>query len=482
MVEGLNSSFAGPHRAGTYSLLPFKFMPLDDSRYVAVNAGGDYLLAPRSDILATVEHRLHPTHRRFDDFEARNFLTTSDPQSAVELLATHYRTRMSRLPDFTALHIFVVTLRCDHSCRYCQVSRVSENKTAYDMPTEVADRGLGHVFRSPSPTIKIEFQGGEPLLNFSLIRHIVKKAQQMNDGRNLQYVIATNLVYLDDEIIDFCRDRPIYFSTSLDGPRGVHDSNRPRPGRNSYDLAIAGIEKIRTTLGPERVSALMTSTPESLRMPEAIVDEYVRQGFGTIFLRHISPYGFAARAQSRLGYETEEFIAFYKRALDHIINLNRSGTIIVEAYSALLLTRILTSFPTSYVDLQSPAGTGIAAILYNYNGKVYAADEGRMLAEMDDETFCLGRVDDCYDKLFLGSGLLPILYDSMVESVPLCADCAFQLYCGTDPVFHHRTQGDFVGHRPTSAFCRRNMEVIRHLITLLEDSPAAAKVLRSWVA
>jgi hypothetical protein len=54
-------------------------------------------------------------------------------------------------------------------------------------------------------------------------------------------------------------------------------------------------------------------------------------------------------------------------------------------------------------------------------------------------------------------------------------------FCGSDPVFHHRTQGDMVGHRPTSAFCRRNMEIMRHLIRLLEDEPETAAILRSWI-
>jgi len=69
----------------------------------------------------------------------------------------------------------------------------------------------------------------------------------------------------------------------------------------------------------------------------------------------------------------------------------------------------------------------------------------------------------------------------MAEAVPMCVDCGFLPYCGSDPVLHHATQGDFVGFKPTSAYCRKNMAVLRHLIGLLEDDPVAARVLRSWV-
>jgi hypothetical protein len=49
-------------------------------------------------------------------------------------------------------------------------------------------------------------------------------------------------------------------------------------------------------------------------------------------------------------------------------------------------------------------------------------------------------------------------------------------------VRHHATQGDIVGHRPTSAFCSRNMFVFRLLIRLLEDDPRSRRILESWAA
>src|SRR5947209_15846403 len=116
------------------------------------------------------------------------------------------RTRTRRLSDSTGLHIFVVTLRCEHSCRYCQVSRQTSSKSEFDMSEETAMRALEFAFRSPSPTLKFEFQGGEPLLNFPLIERIVAEARRLNAryGKELAFVITTNLVLLDDEILDFC--------------------------------------------------------------------------------------------------------------------------------------------------------------------------------------------------------------------------------------------------------------------------------------
>ncbi len=50
-------------------------------------------------------------------------------------------------------------------------------------------------------------------------------------GKDLTFVIATNLALLDEEILDFCAEEQIHISTSLDGPQDLHNGNRRRPGR-----------------------------------------------------------------------------------------------------------------------------------------------------------------------------------------------------------------------------------------------------------
>ena len=97
---------------------------------------------------------------------SRHMIRAPGEALPVELLAVKLRTRKRRLAELTALHMFVVTLRCEHTCRYCQVSRQSTAESEFDMSEETAEAALELVFRSPSPQIKIEFQGGESLLNF----------------------------------------------------------------------------------------------------------------------------------------------------------------------------------------------------------------------------------------------------------------------------------------------------------------------------
>jgi His-Xaa-Ser system radical SAM maturase HxsB len=470
-----------------YRLLPFRFIKLNDARYVVTNDVGEHLVVTRDELLAFARHELPVTGKLYRDLKARHFLFDDDSRLALDLLALKYRTRAAPIAELTGLHIFVVTLRCDHSCHYCQVSRVSADKTQFDMKPEHAEKALALVFRSPATNVKIEFQGGESLLNFELIRFIVDRAKAINNaaqrGKNLQFVIASNLTRLNDEILAFCKEHQIYFSTSLDGPEDLHNAHRPLRGGDSYQATLDGIRRIRESLGHDGVSALMTTTPASLARVTDIIDEYVARGFTSVFLRSLSPYGFAVKTSLVRKYDVDDWIDFYKRGLAHIIALNRRGIAMREELASMLLQKILLPSGANYVDLQSPAGIAIGAIVYNYDGAIYASDEGRMLAEMGDTSFRLGSLDDeTFESVITNDRLLGMLEDSLLESAPMCSDCAFLPYCGADPVFHAATQrGDVVGHKAFSAFCAKQMALLRHLITLLEDDPEARRVLLSWL-
>jgi len=461
-----------------------RLISLDEGRHVLTNFAGEYVVLPKETTRRLVRRELDTTTGVFDELLAKHFVSTGGPDAALDMLAVKYRTKQSLLAEFTSLFMFVVSLRCDHSCPYCQVSRQSPDRHAYDMKPEVADRAVDFMFESPSRAIKVEFQGGEPLLNFPLIRRIVERVAARNEEerRDVQFVIATNLAPLTDEILDFCREREILISTSLDGPRDLHDRNRPRPGGGGHELAVRGVERARAALGRDRVAALMTTTAAALSRPRDVVDEYVRLGFASIFLRPLSPYGFAVKTGLARQYGADEWLEFYREALGYIVELNLGGTPLREEYSSLVLRKMLTPYPTGYVDLQSPAGLGIAGMVFNYDGDVYASDEARMLAEVGDRRFRLGSLAvDSFEDVATSDALIEVLSATMTEVSPMCVDCGFQPYCGSDPVYHHATQGDAVGFKPTSDFCRRNMGVMRHLIRLMEDDRRAASVLESWI-
>lgn len=354
------------------------------------------------------------------------------------------------------------------------------------MSEATAEAALRLMFNSPAPHLTLEMQGGEPLLAFDMIKYIVPRAKALARERckMLDLVVTTNLAVATDEILQYLADEGVKVSTSLDGPAFLHNLNRPRPGDDSYERAIDGIARARKIVGVENVAALMTTTSASLDHVEEVIDEYVRMEFHTIFLRPISPYGFAIKTRKRTGYEMTQFLEFYKRGLKHILDVNRTGYRLAEVYTQILLTKILTPYGTGYVDLQSPAGEAWNVLVYNYDGNVFASDESRMLAEMRDDTFRLGNVHrDTRRSLLTSDAALAMFESSCNQSLVGCSDCAFQAYCGADPIFHQATQGDMYGNRPSSDFCMRNMEVIKHLFSYIaQDDCTTLGIFWAWLS
>lgn len=468
----------------SYTLLPFRFIHLDADRYVAINEVGEWQTLKRPELESFIRKHIPQKDSIYWSLKSKHFLLDRDSNVALDLLALKIRTKRDRIADFTSLHMYVVTLRCNHSCRYCQVSRQSEDRAAFDMTIPMADKAIDFTFRSPARAIKIEFQGGESLLNFELIKYIVFQVKHRNEmeRRHLAFVIATNLSTLNEEILDFCRQHDILISTSLDGPEDLHNANRPNVGNNSYQMTIEGIRRVRGALGFDKVSALMTTTKASLTRIRDIIDEYVRQGFHGIFLRNLSPYGFAMKTKCFDEYDSQQWLDFYREGLEYIIALNKQGVFFVEHYTALVLRKMLTPYGANYVNLQSPAGIGIAGIIFNYNGEVYPSDEARMKAEMGDKIFRMGNLlSDSYEDMMLSPALLDPLCESLAESVPMCEECAFLPYCGSDPDYHYATQGDFVGHKALSGFCQKNMAIFRYIISKMEDDTEARRVLETWI-
>src|ERR1044072_6588352 len=140
-------------------------------------------------------------------------------------------------------------------------------------------------------------------------------------------------------MLDFFRGHGVLVSTSLDGPEFIHNANRQRPGNNIYRLTVDNIGRLREALSDDRVGPLMTATRLTLRHPREIIDEYVSNGFQSIFLRSLSPYGFALKSKN-IGYTGDDFLRFYTDAFDYILELNRRGVNLVETYAQILLTRI----------------------------------------------------------------------------------------------------------------------------------------------
>lgn len=463
-----------------YFLLPFDFTEISDME-VLVNELGDMIISPKGTVQKIVDRTL-PKDDLYKSLVANFFISEQMIPPLAEVYAERLREKKRFLESWTGLHIFVMTLRCNQNCVYCQASSQNEESAGCTMSKETMAKSVELMFHSPSDSITMEFQGGEPSLVPDLIEYGIQLAEEKNKTaqKEIHYVLCTNSIHLTERMLEICKKYGVVISTSLDGPAFLHNSNRGK--KDSYEKVVASIEKGRMAVGPDKVSALMTTSVEGLNYPIEIVNEYVKLGFHAIFLRALNPYGLATHNDNWSEY-TDRFIEFYKKAFEHILELNRRGIYFVEEFAAIILRKMLTPYCTGFVDLQSPAGVINSVLIYNYDGGVYCSDESRMLAEFKDYTFRLGSVNDKYEDLVFGKKAKEIANTWANEAIAGCSDCALKQYCGADPVRNYSTQGDMYGNRATSLLCRKNKAVIEYLISLIiERHDEVMPIFRSWLS
>lgn len=463
-----------------YRLLPFTYSRIS-RKEVLVNEVGDMLVAPIGTVMSIVERKIDTESEIYKSLVANFFLSERTVPALLDIYAERLAEKKRFLDEGTSLHIFVLTLRCNQNCRYCQAFSQNEHCEHKSMSFETMRCSVDLMFASRSKCLTMEFQGGEPTLEPALLEYGIKLAEERNktERRQLQYVLCTNCIRLTDEVLDLCKTYNVDISTSLDGPEWLHNNNRGR--EDSYKHVVAGIKTARTRLGDDRVDALMTTSEEALDYPDEIVDEYVKLGFHSIFLRALNPYG-RASDYADWDHYTELFIEFYKKAFEHILEINKNGYFMSEAFAAIILRKALTPWCTGFVDLQSPAGIVNSVLVYNYDGYLYASDESRMLAEAGDDTFRIGSVKEPYENLIYGKKVQAWSRVWSNEALAGCSDCGVRAFCGADPVRNYSTQGDIYGYRPTSLLCKKNKAIIEYLLSLLvEREKEVMPIFKSWI-
>lgn len=459
--------------------LPFLLRRLSAEIVLGISSSGDhaFLTDQEVDLLATRPDKL-PLQRRAA-LQARFFIPASSAgRGSMRLLKSRQAAKRTTVEQGPALHIIVPTLQCAHSCQYCQVSRSLQDE-GHTMSLPDLDAACDGIFDTSAQVLTVEFQGGDPLLRYDLLVHAIERIVLRNTtaGRTIRFVVASTLHQLTAQMCAFFKKHDVYLSTSIDGPAFLHDKNRPLPSRDSYRRTVAGIELARADIGPGHVSALMTTTRESLAYPEQIVDEYVRLGLPDIFLRPLSSYGFAKRNQARMGYSVEEFADFYQRALERIFYWNAQGIHLREVYASIILNKMLSTFDGGYVDLQSPTGAGSSVLVYNYDGYIYPSDEARMLAENGDLALRLAPVGTPLATVAALPLLRQLRQASLVLETAGCKECAYNQFCGPNPVDAHAQHGSVFAPVLSTEHCRRHMWLFDTMFLKLQAADSARQQL-----
>ncbi|MFW5991383.1 MAG: His-Xaa-Ser system radical SAM maturase HxsB [Candidatus Nanoarchaeia archaeon] len=444
-------------------------------QYLITAETGDWVFLNKNEYLLFTQNRAEEDEGLFKKLLNNNILI--DKNNLTHSIET-YKNKKDFICQGTSLHIVVLTLRCDIKCQYCHASSKPLNKTEYDMDKETAKKVVDRIFESPSTHITIEFQGGEPLLNFDVLKEIVEYAREKNKShkKTLKFTVVTNLVNMDSEKLNYLTENKINICTSLDGPRELHNKTR-----QCYDNVINWIKEIKKLHDAGKVSgpphALLTVARAHLSYPKEIIEEYIEQGYDRIHLRAINQLGDARNKLDEIYYSIEEFLDFWRKAMDYILEKNRNGQYFVERKTKIILKKLYNKHDPNFLDLRSPCGAVIGQLLYNHNGKIYTCDEGRMLGE--DDLFCIGTVDQNYSEFTTNSTSCAIIAAS-VNDTHYCDKCVYKPFCGLCPVLNYATSGSLVCNVPSSDWCKLHYAQFEYVFQKLRE-PENKKVFDSWV-
>ena len=176
-----------------------------------------------------------------------------------------------------------ITEKCNLRCTYCYEQGMDRNKS---MDIKVADKTIDFICRKIKNEelnipLYIVFHGGEPLMNFEVVKHIHKGLSKKVVGRKIIYDMTTNGTCLDTEKIDFICKNIDNISVSIDGTKETHDKNRIfENGKGSYDISVKNAKKFLDRGKDVRIR--MTYTTNTVSELYESIAQITKYGFRTI--------------------------------------------------------------------------------------------------------------------------------------------------------------------------------------------------------
>jgi len=469
-----------------YNQLGFFRFKKFKNKYLLTNDVGDFLFLTKKEFENFLTNNLEKDKEPYLSLKEKNFLKNElDLTEMIE----KYRSKKAFLFGGPSLHIVVVTLRCNHRCIYCHASAQDMSRKDLDMNQKTARQVVDKIFQTTSPFVAIEFQGGEPLINWPVVKFIIEYAQKKNKQikKDLQIRLVSNFSLMTEDKFKYLLSKKVNLCTSLDGPERLHNKNRPMIKGNSYKNVAKWVKKfyriypdLRKKGYIYKMAGLLTISRFSLPYWKEIINEYLKLGFDNISLRVLDPFGFSQSSWQKIAYSAKDFINFYKKSLSYIIKLNLKGKKFREEIATVFLTKILTNHDPNHLDFRSPCGAGIGQLAYNYNGDVYTCDEGRMMSMMGDESFRLGNIfKNSYQEIVTSPIVRTLCTASCLEGLPHCSNCVYKPYCGVCPIYNYFAQGNIFGQMPNNQRCQINQAILDFLFEKLEN-PQIKTILETW--
>lgn len=380
-------------------------------------------------------------------------------------LISEYKSGVKPAPrreHFSIVNIsLLLTQSCNLRCTYCYgdggeygIGGSMDEKTALQAVDWLIEQS-GKVRK-----INIGFFGGEPFMNFPLMKKVVEYSKQrVNElDKKIGFTVTTNATLLDDDKISFLKENNVHIVISIDGPKEIHDKQRPfAGGKGSYDVIIPKIKKLLEVIPDTRAHAVLVDDSKA----NIVKNTLQEMGFSKVSLIPASASLFdyetgMAKQARKLNGLLEQMELEAKAWLTHIKNRDS------EALEKLLSNTQLSLSILSFLHNQKKhhaCGAGLKYVAISCSGDIYLCHRFVGL-----------------DKYKLGNVFTEVFDREKYQENPItqmeeCINCFAKYYCAGGCKHDNASSCDS-GFKPSKDMCnikRREVELAAAVVSMLNE-------------
>ena len=452
---------------------PWKFRPLSNGTVFVANEAGDFFFTDEEFLENFVLGKLTIPEKQF--LSEQGFTAPAETDLAFQSYLSRLSNRQTNRNEISYV-ILVPTLRCDLSCSYCQVSRVSEKAKGFDWDEETILSVIRFLSELSTSSIKIEFQGGEPTLRMDILTRISDFCDEQ--FKDVEIVVCTNLETLGADHHKFF-DRPnVQISTSLDGNPAVHAENRTKD-KSLTNKFFNNLKTLTLRHGPSKISALPTIDLSGDYDLHQLYDAYEKRGFKSIYFRPINYQGFARKVHASSADNYQIWKDKYFEFIEILIEKSTEHEIAIDEYHfTLCLKRFFQAGHDSHVDLRNPNPLAKDYVVVDFDGKLYPTDEARMLTRIGQIDLSIGSLSKGIDK----EKIADLNQFGMNNVDEECIHCPYQYACGTDLVDDLSRYGRIDTPKAETWFCKRQLATFDKIARDVDENQGAAlQAYEKWL-
>ena len=306
---------------------------------------------------------------------------------------------------------------CNLNCAYCFASQGKYHGERAVMPFEVGKQALDFLIANSGTrrNLEVDFFGGEPLMNFQVVKDLVAYARSIEKehNKNFRFTLTTNGLLIDDDVIDFANREMSNVVLSLDGREEIHDRYRvDYAGKGSWERIVPKFQKLVAARGGKNYYMRGTFThanPDFLKDIQQMLD----LGFTELSME---PVVCAPGDPSALTEEDFPVVCRqYEQLAELMLRRDREG----KPFTFYHYMLDLSGGPCIYKRI-SGCGSGTEYMAVTPWGDLYPCHQF-----VGDEKFRLGNIRDGVTNTERRAEFAAC----NVYAHPECRDCWARLYC-----------------------------------------------------